>query len=210
MWTVNKHTGLRKRVQCHLPQCAWKGESLQQWLVHRRTLSKQSLQGQVTVKLTPEICINNASSNSRLTAVGRQATAANSHSQNCFQTLFFSFLSPYLWWDNNRTTPACWKTYWNCIAFELGKICGSFFVLCSSVLFYFFPLMRQLQNNIWGTYSRIGGWGMNNKIIKTETLLYLNLEILKNLYYLFIFFIYIHFIIYLFLFLFFIFNLLSL
>jgi hypothetical protein len=44
----------------------------------------------VTVKLTPEICINNASSNSRLTAVGTQATAADSHSQNCLQTLFFS------------------------------------------------------------------------------------------------------------------------
>jgi hypothetical protein len=28
----------------------------------------------VSAKLTPEICINNASSNSRLTAVGRQAT----------------------------------------------------------------------------------------------------------------------------------------
>jgi hypothetical protein len=37
----------------------------------RRTLKKQSLQGQVSVKLTPEICINNASSNSRLTAAGR-------------------------------------------------------------------------------------------------------------------------------------------
>jgi hypothetical protein len=52
-------------------------------------MSKQSLRGQVSVKLTPEICINNASSNSKLTALGRQATAADSHSQNCLQTLFF-------------------------------------------------------------------------------------------------------------------------
>jgi hypothetical protein len=37
----------------------------------KRTVSKQSLRGQVSVKLTPEICINKASSNSRLTAVGR-------------------------------------------------------------------------------------------------------------------------------------------
>jgi hypothetical protein len=37
----------------------------------RRTLSKQSLRGQVRVKLIPEICINEASSNSRLTVVGR-------------------------------------------------------------------------------------------------------------------------------------------
>jgi hypothetical protein len=36
-----------------------------------RTLSKQILQGQVSVKLTPEIFINKASINSRLTAVGR-------------------------------------------------------------------------------------------------------------------------------------------
>jgi hypothetical protein len=31
----------------------------------------------VSVKLTPEICINKASSNSRLTAAGRQATATD-------------------------------------------------------------------------------------------------------------------------------------
>jgi hypothetical protein len=40
-------------------------------LTLRRTLSKQSLMGYVSVKLTPEICINKASSNSRLTPVGR-------------------------------------------------------------------------------------------------------------------------------------------
>jgi hypothetical protein len=43
----------------------------------------------VSAKLTPEICINNADSNSRLTAAGRQATASDSRSQNCLQTLFF-------------------------------------------------------------------------------------------------------------------------
>jgi hypothetical protein len=46
----------------------------------------------VSAKLTSEICINNASSNSRLTAAGKQATAADSHSQTCLQTLFFSSL----------------------------------------------------------------------------------------------------------------------
>jgi hypothetical protein len=35
-------------------------------------MGKQSLQGQVNVKLTPEICINNTASNSRLTAAGRK------------------------------------------------------------------------------------------------------------------------------------------
>jgi hypothetical protein len=61
--------------------------------VAHRTLSEQSLQGQVSAKLTPEICINNAASNSRLTAAGGQATAADSQSQTCLQTLFFFFLS---------------------------------------------------------------------------------------------------------------------
>jgi hypothetical protein len=43
----------------------------------------------MNVKLTPEICINKASSNSRMIATGRQATASDSHSQNCLRTLFF-------------------------------------------------------------------------------------------------------------------------
>jgi hypothetical protein len=47
----------------------------------------------VSVKLTPEICINEASSNSRLTATDRRATASDGHSQNYLQTLFF--LSPF-------------------------------------------------------------------------------------------------------------------
>jgi hypothetical protein len=49
----------------------------------------------VNVKLTPEICINNASSNSRLTAAGRQATASDRQSQNCLQTLFLFFFSSF-------------------------------------------------------------------------------------------------------------------
>jgi hypothetical protein len=61
---------------------------------HRKTLTKQSLQGQVSAKLTPEICINKASSNSRLTAAGRQATVADTI-HNTVSRLFFSF-SPYV------------------------------------------------------------------------------------------------------------------
>jgi hypothetical protein len=52
--------------------------------------------GQVSVKLTPEICINNATSNSRLTAAGRQATAADIILRTVSRLFFFSFLSPYL------------------------------------------------------------------------------------------------------------------
>jgi hypothetical protein len=54
----------------------------------------------VSGKLTPEICINNASSNSRLTAAGRQAIAADSHSQTCLQNLFFFSLPTF---DETKT-----------------------------------------------------------------------------------------------------------
>jgi hypothetical protein len=56
----------------------------------RRTLSKQSLRDQVSVKLAPEICINKASSNSRLTAEGRQATAADTILRTVSRLFFFS------------------------------------------------------------------------------------------------------------------------
>jgi hypothetical protein len=45
--------------------------------------------------------------------------------------------------------------------------------------------MTQLQN-IWGT---IEGWGMNTKIIKTETSLHLGLEVFFNLFFIFLFYI---------------------
>jgi hypothetical protein len=48
-----------------------KGKLVAVAVVPRRTLNKQSLRDEVNVKLTPEICINKASSNSRLTAAGR-------------------------------------------------------------------------------------------------------------------------------------------
>jgi hypothetical protein len=51
--------------------------------------------GQVNAKLTPEICINNTSSNSRLTAVGRKATAIDTILRTVSRLFFFSF-SPYL------------------------------------------------------------------------------------------------------------------
>jgi hypothetical protein len=57
--------------------------------MHRRNLSKQSLQGQVSAELTPEICINNASSNSRLTPAGRQATAADTILRTVSRLFFF-------------------------------------------------------------------------------------------------------------------------
>jgi hypothetical protein len=91
----------------------------------------------MSAKLTPEICINNASRNSRLTAVGRQATASDSHSQNCLRLFFF--LSLYLCWENNETTRACSKTHWNSIAFELRTLCG-FFFFCVALFYFMLPL----------------------------------------------------------------------
>jgi hypothetical protein len=110
--------------------CLERGKLVTVAVEPRRTLNKQSLQGQVRVKLTPEIWINKTRSNNWLTVAGRWAEASDRNSQSCLQTLFFLFL----WWDNNWTTSACWKTYWNCIAFELGTFSG---VFC---LFVCFPL----------------------------------------------------------------------
>jgi hypothetical protein len=73
---------------------------------HRKTLSKQHLQGQVSAKLTPEICINNTSSNSRLTSAGRQATAADTILRTISRLffLFFFFFSLFLPTFDERTT----------------------------------------------------------------------------------------------------------
>jgi hypothetical protein len=194
-------TGRESRCSVTSPSVLGKGKACSSGIAPRRTLSKQSLRGQVSVKLTPQICINKASSNSRLTAVGRQATASDSHSQNCLQTLFF-FSLPLMRQQPNYTCMLknllklyctwTWDTLW-----------VFFFILCCFVFFSFFShLMRQWQNYFWDTISRIGGWGTNTKIIKTETLLHLNLEIYFYTFFSFIYFLFL-------LFLVFIFNLLS-
>jgi hypothetical protein len=64
----------------------------------------------VSAKLTPEICINNATSNSRLTAAGRQATAADTIPKTVSRLFFFLFL-PTFDEENNRITSASGKTY---------------------------------------------------------------------------------------------------
>jgi hypothetical protein len=114
-----------------------KGKACSSGILHR-TLSKQSLLGQVSAKLTSEICINNASSNSRLTAEGRQATATDSHSQNCLQTFFslptFDEKTAELHLHAEKLTERV-------LHLNLGQFVGFFF---SHVT----PLMRQLQKNI--------------------------------------------------------------
>jgi hypothetical protein len=98
----------------------------------------------VSAKITPEICINNASSNSRLTTVGRRATdTIHRH----VSRLFFSSLPTF----DEKTTQLhlhAEKLTETVLHLNLGQFVGFFFVLCGFVLFYFSPLMRQLQNNI--------------------------------------------------------------
>jgi hypothetical protein len=101
----------------------------------------------VSAKLTLEICINNASSNSRLTAVGRQATVADTIHRPVSRLFFF--LSPF----DETTTELhlhAEKLTETVLHLNLGHFVGFFFlfVLCGFVFFNFSPLMRQLQNNI--------------------------------------------------------------
>jgi hypothetical protein len=116
--------------------------------VHRKTLGKQSLQGQVSAKFTQEICINNASSNSRLIAVGRQATAADTILRTVSRLFFFLCLPTF----DERTTELylhAEKLIETVLHLNMGHFVGYFCVcVCSFVLLYASPLMRQLQNNI--------------------------------------------------------------
>jgi hypothetical protein len=104
--------------------------------VHRRTLSKQSLQGLVSAKLTPEICINNASSNSRLTAVGRQATAADTIHRPVSRLFFFSLPT-----FDEKTTELhlhAEKLTETVLHLNLGHFVGFvFWLFFCAVLFYF-------------------------------------------------------------------------
>jgi hypothetical protein len=112
-----------------------KGKACSSGIVHR-TLSKQSLQGQVTAKLTPEICINNAASNSRQTAASRQATVTDSHSQTYLQTLFFFSLPTF----DEKTTELhlhAEKLTETVLHLNLGHFVGYFFFLFCVIFFYF-------------------------------------------------------------------------
>jgi hypothetical protein len=101
----------------------------------------------VSANLTPEICINNTSSNSRLRAAGRQATAADTIHRPVSRFFFFSLPT-----FDEKTTKLhlhAEKLTQTVLHLNLGHFVGFlFFVLCSFVLFYFSALMRQLHNNI--------------------------------------------------------------
>jgi hypothetical protein len=57
----------------------------------------------MSAKLTPEICINNASSNSWLTAAGRQPTAADTILRTVSRLFFFFFSLPLMKEQPNYT-----------------------------------------------------------------------------------------------------------
>jgi hypothetical protein len=171
MWVVNKHSGLRKPVQCHLPQCAWKGESC----------SSGSCTGELWVnkawraRWVLSSPLTSAEIKPPATAGWQQQAASHScryHSQNCLQ------FSPYLWWEKNRTTPACCKTSWNCIAFELGTLCGFlFFLVVCGFVHFMLPLW-------WDNYRptseapspELETEGQTTKLLR-QTSLHLKLEV---------------------------------
>jgi hypothetical protein len=90
--------------------------------------------GQVSVKLTPEICINNTSSNSRLTAAGRQVTATDTILRTVCRLFIFSLPT----FDETRTELHLHaeKLTETVLHLNLGHFVGSFFLFCV-VLFYF-------------------------------------------------------------------------
>jgi hypothetical protein len=81
-------------VQCHFSQCLERGKLVAEAHAQEKS-EQQSLRVQVSANLTPEICINNASSNSRLTTAGRQAIVAETILRTVSR-LFFLFFFVYL------------------------------------------------------------------------------------------------------------------
>jgi hypothetical protein len=93
----------------------------------------------VSAKLTPEICINNASSNSRLTAAGRRATAADT----IHRTVSRLFLPTF----DETTTELhlhAEKPTETVLHLNLGHFVG--FLFCFVYISFGSPLMRQLYN----------------------------------------------------------------
>jgi hypothetical protein len=154
-WTVNKQAAVEGGCSTTSSSVLGEGKTCKQWLSCPGELQiNKACRARWVLSSFLRSAINKASSNSWLTVAGRWVTASDRHSQNYLQTLFFLFL----WWEHDSTRTACWRTNWNCIAFELG-------IFCFVLFFVFSHLMRQWQNYVWDTISRIGGWGTNTKSI---------------------------------------------
>jgi hypothetical protein len=95
----------------------------------------------VSAKLTPEICINNASSNSRLTAASRQATAADNIHRTVSRLFFFIFSLPTFDETTTELHLHAEKLTKIVLHLNLGHFVGFFVCLFCGVLVYFiFPL----------------------------------------------------------------------
>jgi hypothetical protein len=135
----------------------------------------------VSAKLTPEICINNFSSNNKLTAAARQSQPQIPVTE--LSPDFFFFFLPT---SDEKTTELhvhaknllklyciwTWDTWWGfvfCFLFFWGFFCA--------VFLYF---MRPLWWDNYRTTSEPPSPGLktetDNKIIKTETSLHLNMD----------------------------------
>jgi hypothetical protein len=147
----------------------------------------------MSAKLTPEICINNASSNSRLTAAGRQARATDTILRTVSRLFFFLFL-PTL---DEKTTELhlhAEKLTETVLHLNLGNLLGFFFVCVCVVLFYF---MHPLWWDNYRTTFEAPSPGLETEtetqIIKTETSLHLNLEVFWVFFFFLIFYFSFHF-----------------
>jgi hypothetical protein len=98
--------------------------------MHRRNLSKQSLQGQVSAKLNPEICINNASSNSRLITAGRQATVAETILRTVSRLFFFSLCLPTFDERTSELHLQAEKLTETVLHLNLGQLVGLYLCMC--------------------------------------------------------------------------------
>jgi hypothetical protein len=135
--------------------------------VHRRTLRKQSLQGQVSAKLTPEICINNASSNGRLTAVGRWATAADTILRTVSRLFFFlSFFDE----TTTKLHLHAEKLTESVLHLNLGHfvVFSLFCVVLFGLVWFFSPLMRQQQNYSETPSPGLEAEGLTPKLLRLK------------------------------------------
>jgi hypothetical protein len=92
---------------------------------------QQILQVQVSTKLTPEICINNSSSNSRMTTAGRQATVAETILGTVSRLFFFSLCLPTFDERATKLDLQAEKLTETILHLNLGHLVGLF--LCMSV-----------------------------------------------------------------------------
>jgi hypothetical protein len=93
--------------------------------------------------------------------VSRQATVADTTLRTASRRFFFFFSLPFMREQSNYTCK--WKNLLKLYCIWTRDTRWVFFVcvcvrVCSFVLLYASPLMRQLQNNIWGPISRTGDW----------------------------------------------------